>query len=100
MPVDPQAQALLDQFAGFGLKNLSDLPLDQLRDLIIELSSQAPRDEVAEVRDLVVDEGDVPVRLYRPAGSSPSDVLGVLVWFHGGGWPNRNGESSASTCPA
>ncbi|MEP6660592.1 MAG: alpha/beta hydrolase [Acidimicrobiales bacterium] len=98
MPVDPQAQALLDQFAGFGLKNLSDLPLDQLRGLIVELSSQAPRDEVAEVRDLVVDEGDVPIRLYRPAGSSPSDVLGVLVWFHGGGWTIGNVEASDSTC--
>ena len=98
MPVDPQAQALLDQFAGLGLKQLSDLPLDQLRGLIVEMSSQAPRDEVAEVRDLVVDEGDVPVRLYRPAGSSPSDVLGVLVWFHGGGWTIGNVEASDSTC--
>ena len=84
--------------AGFGLKNLSDLPLDQLRGLIVEMSSQAPRDEVAEVRDLVVDEGNVPVRLYRPAGSSPSDVLGVLVWFHGGGWTIGNVESSDATC--
>ena len=98
MPVDPQAQAVIDQLAAFGLKQLSDLPLDQLRGLLLELSKQTPSDPVAEVRDLVVPEGTVPVRLYRPEGSSPSDVLGVLVWFHGGGWTIGNVEGSDSTC--
>ena len=99
MPVDPQAQALLDQFAGFGLKNLSDLPLDELRGLIVEMSSQAPRDEVAEVRDLVVDEGNVPGaactgrRVHRRQMCSVS-----LVWFDGGGWTIGNVESSDPPC--
>jgi acetyl esterase len=30
--------------------------------------------------------GPVPVRAYRPLGSSPTQVLPALVFFHGGGW--------------
>ncbi len=37
--------------------------------------------EVREVRDL--DAGGVPARLYRP---SADEGLGLLVYFHGGGW--------------
>src|SRR5262245_24414959 len=37
--------------------------------------------DVHEVRD--VDAGGVPARLYRP---SAEQGLGLLVYFHGGGW--------------
>ena len=37
--------------------------------------------------------GEIPMRLYRPAGSSPSDQLPVLVYFHGGGWVIGNLDS-------
>ncbi|WP_244932030.1 alpha/beta hydrolase [Nocardioides sp. W7] len=40
----------------------------------------APREDVAEVRDL--DADGVPCRLYRPAGARP----GVVVHLHGGGF--------------
>ena len=30
--------------------------------------------------------GDIPLRLYRPAGSSAETALPVLVYYHGGGW--------------
>jgi acetyl esterase len=42
----------------------------------------------------------VPVRLYRPIGSSPSDVLPVLVYFHGGGWVIGSIDSHDSSCRA
>jgi acetyl esterase len=50
---------------------------------------------VAEVRSLAVPgpAGDIPVRLYRPAGSSPDTPLPVLVYFHGGGWVIGNLDS-------
>jgi acetyl esterase len=43
-------------------------------------AATAPREEVAEVRD--VDADGVPCRLYRPAGAAP----GVVVHLHGGGF--------------
>ena len=46
---------------------------------------QPPPPEVAEMRDLAL-PGGVPLRLYRPDGSLPGDVLGCLVFAHGGGW--------------
>ena len=44
--------------------------------------------EVAAVRDFAVPgpRGEIPVRLYRPAGSSDGAALPVIVFYHGGGW--------------
>ncbi|MES2712843.1 MAG: alpha/beta hydrolase [Pseudomonadota bacterium] len=41
--------------------------------------------EVADVQELALPNG-VPLRFYRPDGSAPDDVLGCLVFAHGGGW--------------
>ena len=43
---------------------------------------------VASSRDLQATgpQGAVPLRLIRPAGTDASDVLPVLVYYHGGGW--------------
>ncbi len=30
--------------------------------------------------------GDIPIRIYTPAGVSGQGALGVVVFFHGGGW--------------
>lgn len=50
--------------------------------------SPAPPIEIASAVDRVVPgpDGDLPVRVYRPAGSSAEDVLPVVVFLHGGGW--------------
>ncbi|MCH2135598.1 MAG: alpha/beta hydrolase fold domain-containing protein [Phycisphaerales bacterium] len=41
--------------------------------------------EIAEVRDLVIEgsQAAIEARLYHPAPGLP---LGLVVWFHGGGW--------------
>jgi acetyl esterase len=46
-----------------------------------------PGPEVAEVGDGTVPGpgGDIPIRVYRPAGAGP-EPLPVTMWFHGGGW--------------
>lgn len=45
-----------------------------------ELARQAPREDVAQVRD--VDAGGVPCRLYRPADARD----GLIIHVHGGGF--------------
>ncbi len=44
--------------------------------------------EVAFVADIYVDgtAGLIPVRYYRPTGTTEVDVLSVVIYFHGGGW--------------
>ena len=50
-------------------------------------------EEVHEIRDL--DADGIPVRLYRPSSDSN---LGVLVYFHGGGWVLGSINSHDATC--
>jgi acetyl esterase len=87
--LDPQARALLAR-----IQAANPIPYAQLgpvaaRDLYrISRASLAPAaPEVALVEDLVVPGpgGTVRVRHYRPHGSTESETLPALVFFHGGG---------------
>ena len=84
MPLDPQAQQVLEQIAALGLPPAHLVSPSQAR---INMKSR-PRSagpEVARVEDrLIPGPGvDILVRIYTPAGSGP---FPILVWFHGGGW--------------
>jgi acetyl esterase/lipase len=98
MPVHPQVQEVLDQFSALGIPELSALPVDELRTLTEAMNGQRAADApaVEEVRDLSIPGpvGDIPARLYRPAGAAG----GVLVWFHGGGWVIGSIDGSDGTC--
>ncbi|CAB4918541.1 unannotated protein [freshwater metagenome] len=86
--LDPSLQTLLDSLVEAGTAPLESLAVQEARELnetFIVLGGEV--EEVSAVEDLQI-EG-VPCRLYRPLGSSPeqaSELLPVLVWFHGGGW--------------
>src|SRR4051812_25944685 len=56
-------------------------------------------EEVAAVDDRTVPgpAGDIPVRVYRPAGDGAQPVL---VFFHGGGWVICDLDSHDATCRA
>jgi acetyl esterase len=90
MPLDPQARTVLERVARANLPAYSQLGAAAARALYREtrgkLSAAPP--EVACVTDLRATgpAGDIPVRLYRPLGSSEGEALPVLVYFHGGGW--------------
>ncbi|RTL73058.1 MAG: alpha/beta hydrolase [Hyphomicrobiales bacterium] len=61
---------------------------------------QLPPEAVASTRDFGIagPGGSVPLRLYRPMGSSESDVLPCFVFIHGGGWVFGNLESHDALC--
>ena len=61
---------------------------------------QPPPDDVAEVRNVSIPgpAGQVPLRLYRGVGTSASEALPGLVYFHGGGWVIGNLESHDGVC--
>ena len=85
MPVDPQLQPLLDLLANSDAPSITTLEPVTARALMAAMRGNARDVEVHAVADHVAPGpgGDVPVRLYSPAGEGP---FPLLVWIHGGGW--------------
>ena len=89
MPLDPQAKALLDEFAASGGPPPWEVPLSELRAGFDTLSAAlaAPAPAVARVEDRTVPgpHGAMPIRIYWPE-TEGGGALPVLVHFHGGGF--------------
>ncbi len=82
MPLDPQAQVIVDALGSVELPPLSRETLALQREGFAQLLLLAGEPEaVASIAD--VDAGGVPARVYRP---SDDPVLPIVVYFHGGGW--------------
>jgi acetyl esterase len=90
---------VLDLLQQFGIANISDLSVEQARELIVQMDAETPRPDVADARDITIPGpgGAIPARLYRPQGSSTDEQLPVLVYFHGGGFTIGNIESHDAT---
>jgi acetyl esterase len=84
MPLDPQAQQVLEQIAALGLPPNHLVSPAQAR-INMKARPRPAGPEVAHVQDHLIagPGGEIPVRIYTPAGSGP---FPILVWFHGGGW--------------
>ena len=85
MPVDPQAQIVLDMLAQAPEMDFTKLDAPAARALYENMNVQAAVSEIAHVEDRTIPgpAGDIPVRVYKPSDDSN---LPVLVFFHGGGW--------------
>jgi acetyl esterase len=99
MQLDPQMKAILDQAAAAGAQPFHTMTPAQAR-TAIDTMFQAFRGQPKEVaksedRKIPGPAGDIPVRIYTPAGSGP---FGALVYFHGGGWVIGNIETHDVTC--
>ncbi len=99
MPLDPQAQALLDQIAASGQLPRHLLPVHEARrqaHLAFIAGGGAPA-PVARVEDRRIPgpEGDLLIRIYTPPGDGP---FPALVYFHGGGWVLASIETHDSLC--
>jgi acetyl esterase len=100
MPIDPQAQALLDQMAEAGAPPFESLTPEQAREMIVQMRELAgPPEAVAKVEDSQIPspDGPIPVRVYTPDGTGP---FPVLVYFHGGGWVIGNLDTVDAPCRA
>jgi acetyl esterase len=90
MALDPQAKAVIEAAARSGRPAYHQLAPKDARQLFLEtrpLSTPVPP-EIGSARTLMADgpQGQIPLRLYRPAGVPASTPLPVYVYFHGGGW--------------
>jgi acetyl esterase len=88
--VNPHARAVLDHMAASGAPPLDQMAPADARAAAQQafLSMQGPKPEVAAVADLNAEgpAGAIPLRVYRPRGSSADEVLPVCLYFHGGGF--------------
>ncbi len=98
----PQVQAVMDAMARMNLAPPHTMPVDQARAQFMRSRALylAPAQTVASVEDRTLPgpAGDLPIRVYRPAGSAPATPLPALVFFHGGGWVFGDLESHDSLC--
>jgi acetyl esterase len=85
MPVHPEAQQLLAALDAAGLPPFEHMSVPQAREAakgFIDLQGE-PEQIAVEDRKIPGPAGDVPVRVYTPAGDG---LKPVIVYFHGGGW--------------
>lgn len=98
MPLDPRAQAFLDQIAAAGMPDPTMSIEDQRKAanlMVEEWAGHGPT--VAKVEDRLIPGPDsqIPIRVYSPEGSGP---FPVLVYFHGGGFWMGSIATEDSAC--
>jgi len=86
----PQTRALLDLIEQRGVPPTHTLSPGDAREFYRErrFATQPPAEAVGKVQDLLAagPHGPIPLRLYRPLGSSDAAIMPVLVYYHGGGF--------------
>lgn len=100
MALDPVARKLLDDFIASGRPNAHLLPVEEARANFEALfAGLRPGEDVAAVADhaIPVANGTIPARSYRPTNDRG---LGLVVYFHGGGWLLGSVESHDTVCRA
>jgi acetyl esterase len=90
MPLNPQVAALLERVSRSPLPPYYDVPpvvaRRLYRDSRAALTPDPPVVGPVLLRLAPSAAGPVPIRHYRPKGTTDDETLPALVYFHGGGW--------------
>jgi acetyl esterase len=92
MPLDPQAQAVMELLSGDDVIPFEELTPGQAREQ--SNARRVPSPEPIFATE-AIDAGGVPARLYRP---NAHRGLPLLVYLHGGGWVIGDLESHDDLC--
>jgi len=92
MSLHPQATAILQAMAALGGPVIEESNPADFREYYASRQMPSPV-QLHEIRDVVA--GGVPSRLYRPSNDTN---LGLLVYYHGGGWVIGNLDSHDAVC--
>ena len=99
MPLDPQVRQLLDSVAQANLPPINSLSPAKARQQMIASSAALGESEaVGSIEDRTIpgSGGEIPIRIYKPAG----EQLPIVVYYHGGGWVLGNLETHDGYCRA
>jgi len=88
----PQAKAIIEMMAALGGPVIHESTPAEFR-AYYDSRWAPPTEDVHEIRDLSA--GGVPSRLYRPSAAAD---LGLLVYYHGGGWVIGGLDSHDAVC--
>lgn len=100
MPLDPEAQAMLDSMAAGGDVDPFSLPHTAVREAFAQMPGQTEGPPVDRVENLEVpgEGGPIPVRVYTPEAAGATGRRPAIVYFHGGGWVLCGLDTHDSTC--
>jgi acetyl esterase/lipase len=107
MPLDAQVQALRDRLERGGVRHLYNMSIEEARaaDLEATVGAAGNAEPVARLQDRLVEgpAGEVPVRIYWPAGAPRGTAPrprrpALLVYFYGGGWSLGTLDTSDGVC--
>jgi acetyl esterase len=102
--VEPSASTklYLESLQAPGKRPVHSYPPAEARRLYSEnshlVTAEAP--EIASSHDQTIPgpHGLLPIRIYRPMGSTPNEILPAFIFFHGGGWMLGNLETHDVIC--
>ena len=96
MTLHPQSQQFLEEIAAKRGPGWHEMPVQESRRLFISLEKVFGRGpELEGVEDQVID-GQIPIRIYRPASQAAPQP--VILYFHGGGWVLGNIQTHDGVC--
>ena len=98
MPLAPEYAAMFAQLAEQEpAPPLWEMTPEQGREMYRAMRPLIPELPVHQVEDRSIEGslGDIPVRIYTPAGDGP---FGVLMNFHGGGWVIGDLDTADAVC--
>ena len=97
MPLGKQEKDFIDQIVEAGGRGFNEMEVPEAREAALQLFKVENPENVANVQDRKIKtlNGDVPIRIYTPAGDGPHPIL---VFFHGGGWVIGDLDTHDATC--
>ena len=97
MPLGQQEREFIDALVAAGGKGFNEMSVEEARQAMLQLFVIDDPEPVASIEDRSIPTmaGNLPLRIYTPAGDGPHPVL---VFFHGGGWVVGNLDSHDATC--
>src|SRR5680860_136881 len=97
MPLDPQAQVIIDLINASGFGDVTAMTPDGVREQMRAMTASDESASVDRVEDLTIPgpAGDIPARLDARDADAP---LPMLVWYHGGGWVIGDLETHDGIC--